>query len=350
VTDTRALLLVGGYTRPRGDGTGISLVAHDRQARGLELIGTVPATSPSAVALSRNAVFAVEETDVGRVRSFHFDGAALLPLSTQDTGGADPCHLLILPSGRHLLTANYSSGSVAAHPIDSTGAIGPVSDLIEFTGCGPVHQRQDSSHAHHIAVRPGTDEIAIADLGADAVHRIRFDDATGHFRADLEPVRLRAGSGPRQIVFSADGRRAFVLGELDSTVTMLDWSGPGGPTVRTVSPALLGSSPTENLAATLLMSPDGRMLYASHRGADVVAVLTIDGDAVQPVVDIPSGGRWPRHIAFDAGWLYVANQQSGDVVALRIDDLDDRARIAIPSASFIVPAAGVGGQRRDLHA
>jgi 6-phosphogluconolactonase len=344
MSDTRALLLVGGYTTPRGEGTGISLVAHDRHAGILELIGTTPATSPSALAVSGSTVFAAEETSAGRVRSFHLNGTTLSPLSTQDSGGADPCHLLILASGRHLLTANYSSGSVAAHPVESTGALGPASDLVEFTGCGPVRGRQESSHAHHLAPRPGTSEIAIADLGADAVHRIRFNDDTGRFGSRLEPIRLPPGCGPRQVVFSADGRRGFVLGELDSTITVVDWSAPSGPAVAATFSALRGPSPVGNLAATLLLSGDGRSLYASHRGADLVAVLTVTGADVRPVADIPSGGHWPRHIAVDGRWLYIANEQSDDVVALHLDDLNQRARVQIASPSFVVPT--VGGARR----
>lgn len=334
-----SLLLIGGYTAPRGEGTGISLVAHDRHAGTLELIGTTPATSPSALAVSGTTVFAVEETSAGRVHSFHLNGTALSPLSTQDSGGADPCHLLILPSGRHLLAANYSTGSVSVHPVKSTGVLGSASDLVEFTGCGPVRGRQDSSHPHHITVRPGTGEIAIADLGADAVHRIRFDDHTGRFERGLESVRLRQGSGPRQVVFSAGGRRAFVLGELDTTITVVDWWAPSGPAVMTTSPALRGPIPAGNLAATLLMSSDGRTLYASHRAADVVAILSVDADLVRPVANIPSGGRWPRHIAIDGRWLYIANEQSGDVVALHIDDPNRRGRVEIPSPSYVVPTA-----------
>jgi 6-phosphogluconolactonase len=316
------------------------VVIHDRHAATLNLVGTVPAASPSALAVSGSTVFAVEETSAGRVRSFAFDGTALSPLSTQDSGGADPCHLLVSPSRRHLLTANYSSGSVASHPIRSNGSLAPASDLIEFAGCGPVRDRQESSHTHHTAVRPGTDEIAIADLGADAVHRIRFDDDTGRFGAPLESVRLRPGSGPRQIVFSADGRRAYVLGELDSTITVIDWSAPNGPIVVTTSPALRGPRPEGALAATLVMSDDGRTLYASHRIADLIAVLTVTGQGIRPVADIPAGGRWPRHIAVDGRWLYIANEQSDLMVALHLDHVDQSVQIPIQSPTFVLPTPG----------
>jgi 6-phosphogluconolactonase len=334
---TRALLLIGGYTTPRGEAAGISLVAHDRHAGALELIGTTPATSPSSLAVSGNTVFAVEETRAGRVRSFHLNGTALSPLSTQDSGGADPCHLLIFPSGRHLLTANYTSGSVAAHPFESTGVLAPASDLVAFTGSGPALGRQDSAHTHHVAVRPGTDEVAIADLGADAVHRIRFDDDTGRFGPRLEPIRLHPGCGPRQVVFAADGRRAFVLGELDSTVTTIDWTAASGPSVLAISPALRAPTPVDNLAATLLLAADGATLYASHRGADLVAVLTVTDTNVRPIADIHCGGHWPRHIAVDDRWLYITNERSDEVVALHLDDLNQRARIQMPSPAFVMP-------------
>ena len=330
-------LLVGGYTTPRGQAAGISVLVHDRRAATLELTGTVSATSPSALAFYGGVVFAVEETATGRVRSYRLDETQLSPTSTQDTGGADPCHLLISPSGRHLLTANYTSASIVAHPLDPTGTIAPASDLLEFTGCGPVCGRQESSHPHHIALRPRTDEIAVADLGADLVHRVRFDDKTGRFGSRLEPIRLPAGCGPRQVVFSAEGRRAFVLGELDSTVTVIDWSAPHGPAVLATSPALRRPSPTDNLAATLLSSDDSSTLYVSHRGADVVAMLSCTVSEFSPLADIPSGGRWPRHIAINERRLYIANERSHDVIAMNLADLTQCVRAEIPSPTFVLP-------------
>jgi 6-phosphogluconolactonase (cycloisomerase 2 family) len=68
-------------------------------------------------------------------------------------------------------------------------------------------------------------------------------------------------------------------------------------------------------------------------------VLAVTGADVRPVADIPCGGRWPRHIAVDGRWLYIANEQSDDVVALHLDDLNRRDRVQIPSPSFVMPAA-----------
>jgi 6-phosphogluconolactonase len=332
-------LLVGGYTAPRGGAVGITVVEH-RPGRGsLDAIGVaVDTPSPSALAVSGDGrtVFAVEEDDPGRVHSFRWDdGARLERRSSRLSGGADPCHLLVHPSERYLLTANYTQATVAAHPIGADGGLGEASDLHTLFGDGPDRERQSSSHPHMIAARPGAGELAVADLGADRIARIEFDTVTGRFGPELPGLELPAGSGPRQIVFASD-RRAYVLGELDSMLVITDWPPGAVPTVTAHRSGLVGPAPTGNLAAALLMSPDHRTLFASHRGADVVSVFDLDGGSVVPRVDLPTGGRGPRHLALAGDWIYVTNEMSGTVAAIDLTGRAATLTAAVPSATFVL--------------
>jgi 6-phosphogluconolactonase len=341
-------LLVGCYGPPRGSGPGITLVEHDREAGTLRAVGTAARTpSPSALAASADGrtLFAVEERAGGAVHSFRWDGEArLAQVSSRASGGADPCQLLVHPSGRWLLSANYEGATVSAHPIGEDGALGPETTVLPFTGKGVDPVRQASPHPHMIAAVPGTTELAIADLGSDCIRRVEFDAESGTFGRELPLVGLPPGSGPRQVVFARDGRVAYVLGELSGQLTTVDWLGDQPRVIR----SQLASGhplPPGNAAAALELSRDGRRLYASHRGADTIVAFDL-ADPRHPRWERswPAGGAGPRHIAEDGAWLYAACEQSGTIAAHHIGR-GAVTVVAVPSPTFVLVESAGGGQR-----
>jgi len=269
------------------------------------------------------------------VHSFRRSTPAVLErTSSQSSGGADPCDLFIHPSGRYLFCANYSGSTVTALPIGPDGALNPPSDTWRFTGFGADPQRQAVPHPHMVTMRPGHPELVVTDLGTDEIHELDFDLGTGRFGAH-RTTKVTPGSGPRQIVFSPDGSRGYVLGELDNAVTVLQWNAAA---VRIVArlPLFPDGPAPGTLAAALLL--DGTQLLASHRGADVISrVLIEDGQLRQQAAALPAGGRGPRHLATAGGWLYVANEISGTVVAMSLKGQARPLTADAPSATYLLP-------------
>jgi len=339
-------LLVGCYGPPRGSGPGITLVEHDRGAGTLRAVGTAVRTrTPSALAVSADGgtVFAAEELTAGAVHSFRWDGdSRLAEVSRRASGGADPCQLLVHPSGRWLLSANYSGATVSVLPIGEDGTLGPRTTVLRFSGRGPDPVRQASAHPHMVAAVPGTTELAIADLGSDCVRRVEFNAGSGTFGRELPPVGLPPGSGPRQVVFGRDGRVAYVLTELSGQLITVDWLG-GQPGVTRSQLASDRPLPPGNTAAALELARDGRRLYASHRGADTIVAFDLT-DPRHPRFERswPAGGGSPRHIALDGAWLYAACEESG-IIAAHHADRRAVTVAAVPSPTFVLvePADGV---------
>lgn len=315
-------LLVGGYTPPMGTGHGIRLIVHDVLGSSLHDQGLVAVTeSPSfLVSVAGRFVYAVNETDAGRVSAFRVTGAGadwnLEQFSVQSTDGAHPCHLAVHEGLRLLAVANYTSGSVSIHPLGADGRIEPLTQLLSLPGGGgPDAERQDGPHAHQVTFFGSPSEgvgLAVADLGSDRVWRYRWTD--GSFVA-LPSLSLPPGSGTRQLLVV--GGRALVLGELDGSLSVADWSDE--PRVLSVGLGYAGTLPDPSLAAALLPGPRPELFYATHRGLDVVSLLRLDGDAVVPVADFDAAGRWPRHACLAGDHLYLANQLSDSVVSLPVD-------------------------------
>jgi 6-phosphogluconolactonase (cycloisomerase 2 family) len=313
-------VFVGSYTADKGgDGEGISLLRRDPATGVLARLGLAARTpSPSFLAQHprRPVLYAANElADGGTVSAFTVgDDHALTPLAVRPTGGDDPAHLAVSPDGRHLLVANYTSGSVSVHPLASDGTPGERTDLLDLVGSGPEPDRQAGPHAH--MVRPDRGEWLVADLGSDRVWRCRLDPFAGRLTMLPPAVVAKPGTGPRHLRHSADGA-LLLVGELSAT---LGWYRPG----RDGSLVLQGEVATSNAAGVnypseIVTGRDGRFVYVANRGPDTVSAFSWDGDQATLVAEVPVGGAWPRHMTLVGDHLYVANQMSQTVSTFRID-------------------------------
>lgn len=319
---TSECVFVGCYTGVSGgEGEGIALLRRDPGSGVLTRLAVVARTpSPSFLAAHPHlpVLYAVNELDAGAVSAFSVaaDGA-LTPMAVRGTGGRQPCHLAVSASGRHLLAANYGSGSVAVFPLGADGAPDERSDLFGLEGRGPVADRQEGPHAHMVAPDPYGADVLVSDLGADRVLRLRLDPVAGRLAAEPDAAALPPGTGPRHLVRSSDGA-VLIVGELAANLT---WCRPD-PVDGRLRP--VGSVPVSGATGTvqpseIVIGRDGRFVYVANRGPDTVSTFARDGDAVTRIAEVPAGGRWPRHLALLGDHLYVANERSHSVTIFRID-------------------------------
>ncbi|NED97886.1 lactonase family protein [Phytoactinopolyspora alkaliphila] len=280
------------------------------------------ATNPMYFATSADqaVLYAAHATADGQVSAWMVRGAVLTQLGpTRHTGGGVACHLSVDPRGRHLLTTNYASGTIAVHTINDDGTLGDASDVIQHPGVGTRGRRQGGSHPHMITAdpsdRPGRGHFLAVDLGTDTIYRYRLDTSTGHLdEADL--VTLPLGTGPRHLAVHGD--YAYVVGELGSTVTVLDLN-TSPPTVLTtvLSHATVGAGPC--YPSAIRFSPDGRFCYVLNRGPNTVATFTVDGPDLSLIATVDSGGDYPWDATIHDDHLYVVNQRSSTLSVFYVD-------------------------------
>jgi 6-phosphogluconolactonase len=312
---------VGSYTSQEGGGEGIALA--DLGAGTLRTVAEVP--DPSFLTLSQDGrfLYATHEVTEGEVGAYAVqEDGTLRELNRQPSHGADPCHLEIHPRGEYLLSANYSSGSVAVHPIAEDGSLGEAVHVVQHTGSGPRPDRQDGPKAHMVACDPVEEFVFVADLGTDSVYVYEIDLGSGHL-TERTRLTLAPGAGPRHIAFQPDWLTAYVINELDSTLVVCEWN----PEVceltvlDTLSTRAEGAQ-GENYPAEVLISDDGRYLYGSNRGDDTITVFAAheEGRRVEQIQVIPTGGSWPRHLAFsaDRSTLYSANERADSITSFAL--------------------------------
>ncbi|MFE2500035.1 lactonase family protein [Streptomyces scopuliridis] len=280
------------------------------------------ATSFLAAHPSLDVVYATHPVDPGTISAVTQQReGALRPLGGPvRSGGVNPCHLSVHPNGRWLLTAHYGNGtvpgSVAVHRLDEAGFVRALADVAWHEGRGPVAERQENSHAHQIVVDPPGRFVLATDLGSDSVFAYRLDSRTGHLQ-QAAVSKLLPGTGPRHLVFSPHEELVFTVDELSSTVTSHRYDGRTGTlTPRSAVPSSTRAVP--NQPGAIAVSPCGRYVWVSNRGADTVAAFRVVGHALRPISEVSCGGSWPRALTLAGNHLIVTNQLSGTVAALRV--------------------------------
>ncbi|MEU3458942.1 lactonase family protein [Streptomyces sp. NPDC006733] len=335
---------IGSFTS--AGGRGLTTAAVDPGTGALTVLGsTAEVDDPSFLALSadRGVLYTVSETREGGAAAFSLaDPAAPRPSGgTVPVGGSAPTHLCL--HGEHLVTANYSSGSVSTLALDAAGGIGAVRSVLEHEGDGPDRDRQTGPHAHMVLPDPSGRWLLSVDLGTDSVRVCELDAATGELEIERE-LGLRSGTGPRHLTFHPRGDRAYIMNELRSVVTVCRWDAAAGSlrpvTEVSVLPEGAAGPETPNYPSELVVSQDGRFAWAANRGHNSIAVLSLDasGERMELLDTVPCGGDWPRHLTADPSGrrLYAANERSGDVTWF---DVDQQTGIPQQAGSVDVPAA-----------
>ncbi|MFF4575436.1 lactonase family protein [Streptomyces sp. NPDC001410] len=301
-------------------------------------LGAVP--DPSYLALSPDGtmLYAVSETADGAVAAFRVGRDKPEPAGPPvPVDGSGPTHLSLYAG--HVLTANYGSGSVTAVPVRSDGSLAPApSGVLQHTGSGPHDRRQRGPHAHQVQPDPSGRWAVSVDLGTDSVRVCTLDDGIPALHRE---IALRPGSGPRHLAFHPDGEHAYVVNELTPTVTVCLWDADAGSLKPlTEVPVLPGAPAGDAYASGIVVSPDGRFVWTATRGEDVLSVLAVQGDGLRLIGTVPCGGHWPRALAEHDGFLYAANERSGDVTWFAVDERTGLPRydgsVEVAAASCIV--------------
>ena len=316
--------------------------------------------NPSFLTLSPKLkqLYAVNEignfngTKSGSVSAFAVNSktGSLTLLNQQSSEGSSPCYISVDKTGKVALVANYMGGNVISLPVQPNGELKPAISNEQHQGSSVNQGRQEAPHAHCIIPDPNNKFVFAVDLGLDQVLGYQLDPKTGQLIRAAQPAfQTKPGAGPRHLTFHPNGRIAFLICELNSTMTDLAYNTNQGTfteiqTLSTLPPDSTGDS----FCADVHVSPDGKFLYGSNRGHDSIAVFSINSATGQlaPVQHISTQGKWPRNFAIDPSGsiLLVANERSNDIFTYKIDTATGRltptgfsAQVSKPVCLQVVP-------------
>jgi 6-phosphogluconolactonase len=343
---------VGTYSSPQGP------EGHVGRGQGIYLFEMNPATgalaqrelfrsnaNPACLAFdplrthlySANEIFNFQGTNSGSVSAYTVDHATghLTLLNTVSSEGAGPAHLSVHPSGKFVLVANYQGGTVAVLPIRTNGDLGPATHVVHDQGTvGPEHgasapagsfaiSGHDRPHAHMIQADPAGRFVFVPDLGLDRIFVWMFDAKKGRLVPnDPSSVALPPGDGPRHFTLHPNGHWFYSLQEEGSTLVVYDYDSTNG---RLAAKQTLSSLPKgfagTNFTSEVMISSDGKFLYAANRLHDSIAWFSISATGTLAFAGEEwTRGDYPRSFNIDptGDFLHSCNQRADAITTFRV--------------------------------
>ena len=231
-------------------------------------------------------------------------------------------------SGRYLLGASYGAHLVSVNPVGADGRVGE-----------PQQVMPTARNAHAIRTDNTNRFVFVPHLGTDQVFQFLFDEKTGRLTSNTPPlVQLKAGSGPRHLIVSADNRFVYLLNELTAVVTTLALDAQTGLLTEVSSTSALAPdnklqpgaprpAPGRNVdsdiwASDLHLTPNGRFLYAAERTSSTINALSVDGGTGKlTYLGSTPTEKQPRGFRIDptGRFMIVTGEQSSTISSYAID-------------------------------
>ncbi|WP_316793456.1 lactonase family protein [Pedobacter frigoris] len=318
-------LVVGTYTKPGGS-EGIYVYNFNTATGDFKQKGLAKGVeNPSYLAVSADNKFVYSVNESGKassVSAFAFGGIkGDLKFLNKQPSGEDPCY--IISDGKHVISANYSGGNISVFGIKPDGSLSALKQTIQHSGKSINKDRQNSPHVHMVQFTPDHKFVVVNDLGTDKVYLYKYNaSAAADVLTPQDSVAVEAGSGPRHIVFSNDGRYAYLINEMFASITVFSYNDGSLEQMQETKITADGFN-GENGAADIHISPDGKFLYASNRGSEnKITIFAIEkGGLLSRRGMVSTGGKGPRNFIIDptGKYLLVGHQYDNNIVIFERD-------------------------------
>ncbi|WP_342422986.1 lactonase family protein [Paenibacillus sp. FSL E2-0178] len=355
--NTKLLLFTGSYAT--AEESGVQVFAFDGEAGGtLERLDTADGiTNPTFVNVDPSGLklYAIGEKPSGEGgKEGEIVTFAIEPktgkltelkrtptMPAAGTGQTTTCNINRDAESEHIVVCSYHGGTVGLLTLDADGIPEALTDIAVHTGHSdlPGHDRP---HPHSAIFSPDERFLFVSDLGLDLIRTYRINKEAKKLEA-LGDTALHVGAGPRHFVFHPDGKSAYVINELDSTVTSFLYDAAAGTlqTAFTVSTLPEGYPSEKNSCAEIAFSKDGRYLYGSNRGHDSIVVYAVNPASAELtlVEHVSTRGGHPRHFTVtpDGAYLIVANRDGNNLVVFSLDAAGGRLTFTGNTAELSKP-------------
>lgn len=337
-------LLIGTYTN-KGNSEGIYVYDFNSTTGETKLKSIAKnVVNPSYLAISKDRKFVYSVNEDGKnsaVSAFNFNSKSgnLSFLNKKPAEGADPCYLTV--DDHHVILANYSGGSISVFGRHADGSLSQIKQIVQHTGKSIDPKRQASAHVHQVQFTPDKKYLLVNDLGEDQIYLYTYQPLSTDKVLTLKSViKTNAGTGPRHLTFSPNGKFAYLTHEFNGSITAFSYTNGDLKKIQEVETRAKDFSGKID-GADIHVSPDGRFLYQSNRGdANTMSTFAIlPTGTLKWVETLSTLGKGPRNFSIDpsGNFLLVAHQYTNDIVVFnrdkstgKLSDSGKRIHVGIP--------------------
>lgn len=347
-------LLIGTYTNS-GKSDGIYTYRFNGNDGSAVFLNKTTTADPSFLTMGKNNrfLYAVNELGEGKgsVSAFHYEhsNGEITLLNTVPSGGDHPCYITTDRKHRYAFVANYTGGSFSAIRIKENGLPDSVIQTIQHNGKS-ITARQEKAHVHSTVLSPDEKYLLVQDLGTDRITIYAVDLTAAANPVAVTPVSVYntvAGSGPRHLVFHPNKKWAYVIQELNGTVTGLSFEKGALKKIQDISLHVEAVTGNDG-AADIHISPDGKFLYASNRGTfNEITIYSINAKGKLNYRGTASTlGKAPRNFGIDpsGNFLLAGNHLSDEIIVFKrnrstglLTDTGKRIKTGAPVCIRFIP-------------
>lgn len=319
----RYVAYISSYTH--GKSKGITICDVDVKKGRLSKRSEVEINNPSYMVKANSGKYLYSICDEGLTAYQIMENGNLCFINTERTKGMRSSYLTIDREDKFLFCAGYHDGKATIMKIREDGGIGEIADEIYHKGLGSVAERNFRPHVSCVVLTPDEKFVVACDLGIDQVKLYSFDKETGKMGlADV--LRCEIESAPRTMIFSPDGKFAYLVCELKNYIGVYEYKDKGKiPEFNLIERiSTIGNKISKtNAAAAMKMTQDGKYLFCSNAGDNSVVMYKRDEETgrLTTLSILPISGEYPKDILIfpDGNHLVSMNHESNEMTFFTID-------------------------------
>lgn len=313
---------VGSYTRDNNNG--ITIYDMDVEKGRIYERAQVKINNASYITLSKDEKYLYAIADEGVAAYCILPDGNIELMNLKSINGMRGCHLTVTSDNNFLFVSGYHDGKITVMRLKSNGGIDDISDEVYHQGMGSIAERNFRPHVSCSVLTPDEELLCACDKGIDQIKLYEFNKNTGKLKL-YDIIRSQLESAPKEMIFSADGRFAYVVCELKNYINVYSYNQNDEKNkfefIQNIF-TVRSSHKVNSAAANIVLSPDGKYLICSNAGDNTVTMYNVNQETgkLSSISSLPLSGDYPKFLQFfpDGKHIVSMNNNAGTITDFSI--------------------------------
>lgn len=325
MSNDKFVAYVSSYTKNhKSNGQGIHIYDMDVKAGRVAERSGISINNCSYIILSPDEKYLYAICDEGITSYIILENGDLEFLNVATINGMRGCHLSTTKDNSYIFVSGYHDGKITVLKINPDGSIGKITDEIFHSGLGSIADRNFRPHVSCCKLTPDEEILCVCDPGIDQIKLYEFNKNTGTLHL-TDILRIQLESAPSHIMFSADGKYAYVLCELKNYINVYSYN----PEIKERFEFIQNiftvrkTHQQNSAAASMRFSINGNHIFCTNAGDDTLTIYNVDKSTGLLTMNssLPISGDYPKDVCIfpDCEHVISINHDSNSLTTFTIN-------------------------------